>query len=156
MLSHDDIVLSVTQVTATLYTFIDDTRHVDKNVSELIDEIRSLSQILDTISKSLGNNALVASSSANSSLWVNVHSSMQECQDTIKRLDQMLRDLGDSAPSASSFLRKSKKQVKLNMRSKDVAAFKQQIHTHCSGMQLTLQTVNVYGPKLYHCVRAVH
>ena len=131
------------QISSVLYTFIDDTRQVDENISSLLDEVRGLSQVLDTISKSLGHNALVAASRKNESLWANVDSSLTECRDTLGRLHQMLRDLEDSSKGGWKMLRMSTKMIKLSMKSKDIIAFKQQVHSHYSGMQLALQTINV-------------
>ncbi|OCK76734.1 hypothetical protein K432DRAFT_445813 [Lepidopterella palustris CBS 459.81] len=131
------------KISAFLYNFVDDTRNVDRNVSDLISEIRSLSQVLHTINKSLEDNTLVALSRNNEHLWVNVDSSLQDCKNTLEILYQMLKDLEDGGASGLGVLRKPVKQVRLNMKTKDILFFKQQVHSHYSAMQLALQTINV-------------
>jgi hypothetical protein len=131
------------QISASLYSFVDDARQVDSNVSSLIEEIRGLSQVLDAISKSLANNDSVGASPSTESLLVNVDSSLKDCSNTLQKLDQMLKDLDDKGSFRMNILRKPVKQVKLNMKMKDFLAFKQRVYSHYGSMQLALQTINV-------------
>ncbi|KAE9967586.1 hypothetical protein EG327_011384 [Venturia inaequalis] len=132
------------KIVSILYTFIDETRSVDENVAALIAEVRGLSQVLETVSKSLKHDALVGlRSSDNVNLWTMVEGSLQECGITLDKLQTMLQDLNGTANSRFGVLRRPIMQVRLNMKLKEIGDFQQQVHSHYSGMQLTLGTINV-------------
>jgi phage host-nuclease inhibitor protein Gam len=73
-----------------------------------------------------------------------VESSLQECGDTLNKLYAVLQDLNGTTAGRFGVLRRPIKQVRLNMKMKDIGDFQQQVHSHYSGMQLTLGTINVY------------
>jgi hypothetical protein len=123
---------------------VDEARSVDENIAALIAEVRGLSQVLETVSKSLNHNALVGLRSRdNSSLWTVIETSLQECEKTLDKLYTMLQDLSGVGTGRLNLLRRPMKQVRLNLKMKDISNFQQQVHSHYGGMQLTLGTLNV-------------
>jgi hypothetical protein len=69
--------------------------------------------------------------------------SMKDCQDTLDTLKKMLEKFQETSAGRPNFFRKGKKQVKWNMKTKDVESFQHQIHSYYNGMQITLCTINV-------------
>ncbi|TLD34661.1 Dimethyl-sulfide monooxygenase [Venturia nashicola] len=132
------------KIGSILYTFIDETRSVDKNVAALIAEVKGLLHVLETVSKSLNHDALVGlRSSDHVHLWTMVEASLQECGTTLDKLETMLQDLNGTANSRFGVLRRPIMKVRLNMKLKEIGDFQQQVRSHYSGMQLTLGTINV-------------
>lgn len=68
--------LTLIEIVSLLYTFIDETRTVDENVAALIAEVRGLSQVLETVSKSLKHNALVGMQSSDN---LNLQAMVEGC-----------------------------------------------------------------------------
>jgi hypothetical protein len=62
----------------------------------------------------------------------------------VHKLYTMLQDLSGTAANRFGVLRRPIKQVRLHMKMKDIEDFQQQAHSHYSGMQLSLGTINVY------------
>ncbi|KAK2813712.1 hypothetical protein FQN50_000110 [Emmonsiellopsis sp. PD_5] len=139
------VVSACVKVSALLYTFVDDTRHVDSNVTGLCDEVLGLSRVLDAISKTWANIPLIAfvRSDPNGELWVNVKASVEDCQETITNLDKELASIRKGSRFGRGFMRKPTKQIKLNMKMHDIQLFRQQIQSHTAGMQSALQMINV-------------
>jgi len=70
------------KVSATLYTWVEDTRQVDSSVTGVCDEILALSRVLDAISKSWKRNPQIASAQIDpdGTLWSSVRGSLDDCR----------------------------------------------------------------------------
>jgi hypothetical protein len=132
------------QIVTILYSFISEARVVDANLNALLDEVKSLHQVLNTVEQSLKHDALVGlRRDDNSSLWDTIEVLMTDCQGTLDRLKTMLEKIQETSAGKPSFFRKGKKQVKWNVKTKDIESFQHQIYSHYNGMQITLGTINV-------------
>jgi hypothetical protein len=134
------------QISASLYTFIDDTRNVDSNITGLCDEILGLSRVLDAISKSWSQSPLIALAQADpdGNLWISVKTSIDECKRTLEKLDRELNNVQKDSLFGKGFMRRPTKQLKLNMKMKDIHLYRQQVQSYSGGMQSALQMINVY------------
>lgn len=134
------------QISATLYQFIDDARNVDSNITSLCDEILGLSRILDAISKSWKQSPLIviARADPDGNLWTSVKASIDECKKTLERLDGVVNDVQRESIFGRGFFRKPTRSIRLNRKTNDILAFRQQIQSYSIGMQSALQMINVY------------
>ncbi|KAH8591765.1 hypothetical protein B0O99DRAFT_518852 [Bisporella sp. PMI_857] len=87
------------KVSATLYTWVEDTRQVDSSVTGVCDEILALSRVLDAISKSWKRNPQIASAQIDpdGTLWSSVRGSLDDCRATLEKLGATLEDSYNSA-----------------------------------------------------------
>ena len=58
-------------------------------------------------------------------------------------MNQMLQDIKDKEYWGLDIVKKALKQSKLKSKTKALLDLKQLVHSHYSGMQLALQTINV-------------
>jgi len=133
------------QLSASLYSFIDDARSVDTTVTGLCDELLGLSRVLDAISKSWKQNTLItiAQTDPDGDLWVSVKSSLDDCKSTLEKFKQKLDEVNGNSFLGRGFLRRPTKQIKLNMMMTAITAFRNQVNSYNSGMQSALQMINV-------------
>jgi hypothetical protein len=133
------------QISAILYTAIDETRNVDTNIKNLYDEVLILSGVLDAISKSWSRSPLIAIARADpdGKLWVNVRTLIDECRKTLQKIEEELVDTQKDNFFSRGFMRKPSRAIKLNMKAKDIQQFRQQVQSYSTGMQSALQMINV-------------
>ena len=145
------------KVSGFLYTFVDETKNVDTNINEFCEEIVALSRILDSISKSLKETRLIATSQMdpNGDLWISLRMTLNDCRATLGRLDETLKGVNRPAAFGISILRRPTKQVMLSLKMKDIGIFRQRIQYYNGAMQLPLQMINLYAflkkPLLIRC-----
>ncbi|KAF1816362.1 hypothetical protein P152DRAFT_120686 [Eremomyces bilateralis CBS 781.70] len=137
------LVTACVKISAALYTFIDDTRHVDDNLVALNDEVLGLSRVLGAICKSWKQSPLTAIAQADpdGSLWSSVKASLDDCGRTLGRLEKNVNDIQQK----DSFFGRLKvtRSIRFNLKAKDVMVFRQQIQTYNGAMQSSLQMINV-------------
>jgi hypothetical protein len=133
------------QISGFLYTFVDDSKNVDTIISGFCEEIVALSRILDSISKSLKENRLIAAAQTdpNGELWSSLKTTFDDCQATLDDLDKTLKEVNRPAIFGISILRRPTKQVMLNLKMKDIGLFRQRIQYYNGAMQLPLQMINL-------------
>jgi len=100
-------------------------------------------RVLETIGKSLGSTDLATNPRIDKSLWVNVESSLLDCSNTLGKMNEILQELRDKKYWGLDIVKRARRQLKLKSKMSELLAFKQQVRSHYSGMQLALQTVNV-------------
>jgi hypothetical protein len=81
--------------------------------------------------------------STNGNLWRSVEASLEDCQLALARLNSKLDELKKGSVFGRGFLRKPTNLMMLNMKVKDVTAFKDQIQSHNNAMQGALLMINV-------------
>lgn len=93
------------QISACLNNSIDDTRHQYSIVTVPVNEIKGLSQVLDTISKRRWHSNFVAVSRSNDyeNLRASVDLSLQDCNATLVKLHEILGGLEDGRSFRLSF-----------------------------------------------------
>jgi hypothetical protein len=130
----------------TIYTFIDDSRNVDSTVNDLLREIQGLSRAAEAIGTAWTQNPTIvtAQTGTDGNLWRSVEASLEDCQLTLARLNSKLDELKKGSVFGRGFLRKPTKLMMLNMRFKDIIAFKDQIQSYNNAMQGALLMINVY------------
>jgi hypothetical protein len=104
-----------------------------------------LSRALEAINKSWKQDPLIASAQTgrDSDLWYSVRASMGDCKNTLEQLHGKLDDVQKRSFIGRGFLRKPVKQIKLNMKSKDISTYQQRIHSYSLAMHGALQAINV-------------
>lgn len=86
----------------------------------------------------------VAQTNGDRDLWISVKNSMDDCQRTLRKLDNKLDELKQgSTIFARGFMRRPNKLIRLNMSAKEIDSFRQQMHSHNNGMQSALLMINV-------------
>ncbi|OCL14343.1 hypothetical protein AOQ84DRAFT_435739 [Glonium stellatum] len=134
------------RVYGILYTFVDDARSIDDSISGLCEEILGLSRVLKALSQAWNQNPLLVAAQANTdggSLWTSVQASLDDCENTLGKLEKKLDEVQKSSFLGRGFLRKPTMSIKLNVRMRDISAFKQQMHSYSTAMQSALQMINV-------------
>lgn len=139
------LVVLCVQVSATLYTWIDDTRQVDTNVAALCEEILALSRVLDAISKTWKRNPQITSvhSDPDGTLWVSVKASIDDCKATLEKMSRMVDDVQKGGAFGRGFIRRTTKQIKFTLKAKDISVYKQRVQSYNSAMQSALHMINL-------------
>lgn len=130
---------------AFIYTYISKTNNVDSAVQVLQLEINSLSQVLSSIGTSfsdpiLAKAALKAQTGHEAQHWQHVKRSMEDCKGTLVSLERILRGV---TKVSGGFLRRPKTQIKLDMKSVEIAFLQQRVTAYRQTMQLSLQMITV-------------
>jgi Fungal N-terminal domain of STAND proteins len=138
-------------VSATLYTFVNETRNVDQTVKDLATEVDALSRALTQVEAVLQSPTVVAaekcvSADENKQLWHTVYGSVGDCQKTVERIDSALDEV---RKRRSSWAAQALRQVKLKLGKDEINSLRAQTHTHCSALKMALQMVNMFVPYLY-------
>ncbi len=99
----------------------------------------------DAIHKTWTQNQRVAAACANddTELWANVKLALNDCRLVVKRLNTKMEPMRPSSTLGRNFFRKSVLVVRLNLKTKDIDQFRQQIHSHYSALQSCLLTIQV-------------
>lgn len=141
------LAISCTTIVKTLYTWIDDTIDVDENVSNLFEEISSLSRALESIrSASVRvSQAILAEIDPGNGLWSTIGATFIDMQTTFNRLNQLMAELEKTSFFSRGFLRKPTKQIRFSLRSKDISTHRDRIKSYNTAMISALQMINVYA-----------
>ncbi len=115
-------------------------------MDDLLREIQGLSRGAEAIGTAWTKNPKIvtAQTGTDGNLWSSVEASLEDCQLTLARLNSKLDELKKGSVFGRGFLRKPTKLVMLNMRIKDITAFKDQIQSYNNAMQSALLMINVY------------
>ncbi|KAK7417447.1 hypothetical protein QQX98_004567 [Neonectria punicea] len=133
-------------IVSTLYTWIDDTIEVDQNVSSLCDEINGLLRVLESISNASvqASQVVIAEIDPEGNLWTSVMDTLGDIKGTLRKLDLLLASIEKTSRVFSrGFLRKPTKQMKLSMRTKDIATYRNRVQAHSTAMASALQMINL-------------
>ena len=140
------LVVLCVKTSASLYSWIDDTRQVDSNVAALCDEILALSRVLDAISKTCKRNPQIAAPrTGDGSLWISVKASLDDCTATLEKMSLMLDEVQKGEFMGRGFLRRPTKQIKFSSKTKDIVVYKQRVQSYNSAMQSALHMINLFA-----------
>jgi hypothetical protein len=130
------------KVSAGLYQWIEDARKIDTTLGALVEEIKSLSRVLDAVSKSWAQNPGTARSQMDpqGDLWYSVRLTLDECTVTMNDLDKQVEAISNSG---FRFLRRPTKHMRLNMKSGEILVLKQRIQSYNGTMQIAMQVLSL-------------
>ena len=128
-----------------IYKFIKKVQNVDVELGVLGIEVDSLSQVFRNISSSFSDpliaNAILKSQTGHEGdHWQSVKRSMDDCNGTLQRLEEILDKIKDGREGN---IGRSVKTVKLGMETQKVALLRQQIAAYRRTMELSLQMITV-------------
>jgi hypothetical protein len=134
--------LSVT-VSGYIYTYVSNNRNVDTTIRFLAVEIDSLAQVVSSIQESfsdpsLADAALSSQTGHEGNHWRNVRRSMNDCENTLKHLEQVMEKVKKGKMGMFG------RAVKLQMNSVEITLLKQQIGAYRETLQLSLHMITVY------------
>ena len=87
---------------------------------------------------------VIAQANRDRDLWGSVKKSLDDCERTLGKLSIKLDELQAGSFFGRGFLRKPTKAIKMNMNMKEIGTFRQQLHSHNSGMQSALSMISVW------------
>ncbi|KAF5977321.1 hypothetical protein FCOIX_6588 [Fusarium coicis] len=139
------LAISCATIVKTLYTWIEDTVEVDENVSNLFEEVSTLSRVLDSVSNASGRvpQAVVAEIDPGNALWGSISATLDDIKNTFNKLNQLMAELEKTNRFSRGFLRKPTKQIKFSLRSKDINIYKDRIKSYNTAMTSAFQMINV-------------
>ncbi|KAH6953465.1 hypothetical protein DER45DRAFT_575916 [Fusarium avenaceum] len=139
------LAISCATIVKTLYTWIDDTIDVDENVSNLFEEISSLSRALESIRSASvrAPQAILAEIDPGNGLWSTIGATFIDMKTTFNRLNQLMAELEKTSFFSRGFLRKPTKQIRFSLRSKDISTHRDRIKSYNTAMISALQMINV-------------
>ncbi|CAJ0551398.1 Ff.00g113280.m01.CDS01 [Fusarium sp. VM40] len=139
------LAISCATIVKTLYTWIDDTIDVDENVSNLFEEISSLSRALESIRSASVRvpQAILAEIDPGNGLWSTIGATFIDMKTTFNRLNQLMAELEKTSFFSRGFLRKPTKQIRFSLRSKDISTHRDRIKSYNTAMISALQMINV-------------
>lgn len=133
-------------ITGRLYTFASRARTVDDSIQTLRFEIESLSQVLSSIKLSF-DDPLLAEAIVNTQArherrhWQNVRQSLDHCSNTLTRLKGVLENVESCD---GQFLVNVRRQIRMDMKSREMVLLKEQISSCRRTLHLSLQLITVY------------
>jgi hypothetical protein len=143
------VVKIVSQVSITLFTFIQDMKQVNHNLSSFFVEVQVLKTALTSIADSLQSTSLRKSTNnkAEVDLWDSIDDALNECNKTCEELLEVLQGIGGNHTDPGSF-KQAIRQIKLNWESENISLIRSRIQSHTTSLQLALQVINVYKSSL--------
>jgi len=132
----------VSQVSTVLFTFIQDTKRVDNNLSSFFVEIQVLKTALTSIADSFQDTSLRKSTNVQVDHWNSIDDALHECNKTCEELLGVLDGIrGDHKESTT--LNRVVRQIKLDWESGTIGVLRSRIQCHTTSLQLALQIINV-------------
>jgi hypothetical protein len=122
-----------------LYDFLDESRHVDEGISDLCREVNDLSRNLDDFSRAWGRHA-DAVRGRESEMWTNIATTVQDIEVTLGKLHKLVSGVDKNR---LGLFRRQVKQLRINLRSKDIVLYRSQIHSYKLSMHTALLMFNV-------------
>lgn len=143
--SSAGLVVACVKIAGLLYSWIDDTRSVDTTVSGLCEEILALSRILEAVSSMWKQNLKIAAVhvARDKNLWSSVKISLDDCKATLDKLDKKVGEVRGSNSLGMKIFGRTNRQIRLSLRMKDIAMYRQRIQCHNGATQLALLMINV-------------
>ena len=123
---------TVFSVATLLYMFITSATVVDKSLKALYSEVNGLRGVLDTVENSLKNSPSTKAKDVRPQVdrvWKVIGYAVRDTQRTVAALEKSMHALGPAA-KAKGDLKKTVKQIQLNMNADDITNIRAHIHTH--------------------------
>ena len=143
--SATGLAVTAAKLSSVLYSWVDETRNVDTNVSGFCEEILSLSRLLEAIGRSIKENPVINAPGLDqdNELWSNFNLTLDDCHTTLDKLGQKLEEVQNSTLFGLSILRRPVKQIRLSLKMKEIEVYRQRIQYYNGALQLPLQMINV-------------
>lgn len=127
-----------------LYRFCRDVRVIDQTVHDMVAEVKALASACDLIDvrlrhivKDLDTNHHGQRPDRNK-LWTCVEAQVIDSRQSVVQLEAALQGI---KKESSNKLAQAWRQIKLNMKTKDIAEARNRIRSHTAALQTVLQTV---------------
>ena len=137
------------QCILSLTIWLGEVKTVDDRIEAFCKEMQSLSGILESLNNALQQSDMQTAASdtkegAGSSLWDQIVSTLQDCEETMKALQSVLGRLTKaSSHRFLRFIRKPVKQFKESLESGEISTLRQRILFYISGLSLPIQMMNL-------------
>ncbi|KAI9693016.1 MAG: hypothetical protein M1822_005011 [Bathelium mastoideum] len=140
------------EVGEVLYTFVHDVKNLESTTSAFAAEIKALGAACRVVSDRLQDivkdherqNTRESSSKCDSSyLWLCLEGQIADCQKTISQLQEAAYCLKRDSSKETNFVSQVVRQIKLNMRTKDIANARNRIRSHTASLQVVLQSIAI-------------
>ena len=131
-----------------IITYVQKSKTIDSNVSGLDSEIQTLSQVLMAMEETFESNAmniatLEAGTGHEAAHWKNVRQSLNNCQTTLKSLEEIWENVNKS-DSRIPGMSRTKKVVAMIMSEEQITIYRGQIAAFRQTISLSLQLLTVY------------
>ncbi|KAI9662925.1 MAG: hypothetical protein M1821_007972 [Bathelium mastoideum] len=140
------------EVGEVLCTFVHDVKNLESTTSAFAAEIKALGAACRVVSDRLQDivkdherqNTRESSSKDDSSyLWLCLEGQIADCQKTISQLQEAVYCLKRDSSKETNFVSQVVRQIKLNMRTKDIANARNRIRSHTASLQVVLQSIAI-------------
>lgn len=135
----------------TILTYAQKVRTVDDAVRALEIEINEFSKTINSFTMSLtgpfrNRAASNPSTGYEAQHWKNIEKSLNDCKVPLERLVVILKDIQID----DRFLKGPRTLIRLEGKSLEITALKQEIEAYRKTLQFSLQWIAVYDPVLFH------
>jgi hypothetical protein len=144
-LASISLVHTCTKLAGSISVFINKYQAVDATISTLVLDIKSLSQVLTSIGASfedplLATAALASQTGHEAQHWKNVRRSLDDCRDTLDKLEKILENI---QKAESGLLRRPRKMLKLGSQAEEITLLQHEVTCYTRAMQLSLQLITM-------------
>ena len=125
-------------VTTTLYTFITSAKTVDKSLVNLQSEVRGLTRVLEDIETFLKDIIIAQTRNTTPGIdgaWGPIYNAIQDTRRTIGDLQKILDRLG-SPSEITNGIKKTVKQIQLNINSEDINNIRSRVQWHSTSLRM--------------------
>ncbi|KAK0712658.1 hypothetical protein B0T26DRAFT_752863 [Lasiosphaeria miniovina] len=131
------------KVSILIYDFIDGSANVDYNLAGMKREVEGLGRVLDAIGHSKVGSSDIEAASRDSGreLVSSLHESLWDCRGSLEKLAEALASF--NKPRSLLWSSRPGRQIRLSLKAKDIAQYRQQIKSHTQDMQLSLGVISI-------------
>ncbi|KAK3377112.1 hypothetical protein B0T24DRAFT_235462 [Lasiosphaeria ovina] len=131
------------KVSILIYDFVDGTANVDDNLAGMKREVEGLGRVLDAIGHSKVGSSDIEAASRDSGreLVSSLHESLWDCRGSLEKLAEALASV--NKPRSLLWSSRPGRQIRLSLKAKDIAQYRQQIKSHTQDMQLSLGVISL-------------
>ena len=135
-----------------VYMLFKDAQNIDRTAEAFANEIHALGtacgaagrRLQDLIEKhSASDSSDSKFQSENAQIWQCLACQLPACEATISELKDAVFCSANDSNGQSNFCSRVFRQIKLNLKVKDIAEVRNRIQSHTTGLQLVLQTITV-------------
>jgi hypothetical protein len=130
-----------------------DSQTIDEDISTLIHEIKAINAVNQSIRNAFPVDLATFPSSellseperAANGLWMNTEDSLRNCQNTVQRLETIVKGIyGETGPSAVNLLDQFVKASRKRSKEKDLRHCRDQLSMYQRGLLILLTAINLY------------
>jgi len=144
---------SAWDVGTQLYMFVQNAKNLDNNLQSLAGEVRALGQACNVVGTRLESIVKERDDETerdtglqeqNKQLWFCLEGQISDCQSTVLQLQEAVKCANRDFNKDVTFINQAIRQIKLNMKTKDISDARARIQSQFSCLQLLLQVVTTY------------